>query len=358
MVRLNDPSFQRVDSQQLTDEEFKLGNDSLVSARELFAFIANLLGFSELGKKLVAGTDAATIRALIEALSIADLEGYVKKVNGFIPTSDLPNEYLVNTKTVSSEAEMIALPFGRGDYCWRTDVLGEDASTGGSYFDLTGDDPRVATNWVRRLQSGLRSVNRQAGPDVLLGAADVGAEPIGAVANLRDRLLALIEQRQPLDPDLSAIAALTTTEFGRSLLTQESLSALRSLIGAGAPTRATETLTTPSLAAGATGNYAIALAKSFRLIRVEANTSCRLRMYGSIAYRTSDAARAVGTELGLNKGLISEVIFGGQSFFDLDNTQGSSVENPPSSTIPIAITNSGGASAAIALTFTYLKMED
>lgn len=45
-----------------------------------------------------------------------------------------------------------------------------------------------------------------------------------------------ITDAQPLDSDLSAIAALTTTSFGRSLLTQADAAATRSTIGAGTGT--------------------------------------------------------------------------------------------------------------------------
>lgn len=43
-----------------------------------------------------------------------------------------------------------------------------------------------------------------------------------------------ITDAQPLDADLTAIAALATTSFGRSVLTQADAAAIRSLIGAGA----------------------------------------------------------------------------------------------------------------------------
>jgi hypothetical protein len=45
-----------------------------------------------------------------------------------------------------------------------------------------------------------------------------------------------LDARQPLDSDLTAIAALTTTSFGRSLLTQADAAATRTTIGAGTGT--------------------------------------------------------------------------------------------------------------------------
>jgi hypothetical protein len=66
----------------------------------------------------------------------------------------------------------------------------------------------------------ITSVNGDAGPDVVLDAGDVGA--------------------QPSDADLSAIAALTTTSFGRGLLTSADAAGLRTSAGLGtAATHAT-----------------------------------------------------------------------------------------------------------------------
>jgi aconitase B len=61
---------------------------------------------------------------------------------------------------------------------------------------------------------------------VNLTAADVGADVSGAAA-------AAQAASQPLDSDLTAIAALSTTSFGRSHLTEADASAGRTLLGLG-----------------------------------------------------------------------------------------------------------------------------
>ena len=69
------------------------------------------------------------------------------------------------------------------------------------------------------------SVNGETG-DVVLNAFDVGADPAGSAA-------AVAAGAQPLDSDLTAIAALTTTTFGRALLALADAAAGRTALGLG-----------------------------------------------------------------------------------------------------------------------------
>jgi hypothetical protein len=122
--------------------------------------------------------------------------------------------------------------------------------------------------------------------------------------------------------------------------------------------RARSILVTDNLLAGAIGNYSVNLARSFRLMRIESSSQARVRVYSTPVYRTADSARTVETDYIQGNGLISEVVFAGQLSYDLDNTTGSSMENPPTRATAVAVTNTGSTSAIIALTFTYLKLED
>jgi hypothetical protein len=64
--------------------------------------------------------------------------------------------------------------------------------------------------------------------------AELGAAPKGGSASLTARLSTLdttVSNKQPLDADLTAIAALVTTSYGRSLLTQADAAALQSTAG-------------------------------------------------------------------------------------------------------------------------------
>jgi hypothetical protein len=86
---------------------------------------------------------------------------------------------------------MLALTlFRQGDFVWRSDQ--------NAYYDLTGNDSTVLGNWQRRIQTTLRSVNGQTGPDVVLGHRDVGAEPAGSVSSATTSLQAAINTKQPI----------------------------------------------------------------------------------------------------------------------------------------------------------------
>jgi hypothetical protein len=152
-----------------------LGNYALVSA--LNAAVSTLQteidGKQSAGNYVLQQAFASAISSLQTAVDGKQSTGeYARLVQGVIPTSQLPNDWLINTTTVGSDAEMLALTqFRRGDFVWRSDQ--------NAYYDLAGNDPTVIGNWQRRIQATLRSVNAQTGPDVVLGYGDVGAAPAG-----------------------------------------------------------------------------------------------------------------------------------------------------------------------------------
>jgi hypothetical protein len=102
-------------------------------------------------------------------------------VNGQIPTSFLPSQALIDIVTVNSQAEMLAITgFGVGDRAYRADL------TENRLFTLIALPATNLNNWQRD-SIGIQTVNGQSGPTIVLGAANVGADPVGtadaAVAN-------------------------------------------------------------------------------------------------------------------------------------------------------------------------------
>jgi len=80
------------------------------------------------------------------------------------------------------------------------------------------------------------------------------ATALGDDANYAATVTTVLAGKQPLDTDLTAIAALTTTAFGRSLLTQADAPTARTTLGAGTSNLALGTTSTTALAGNTTAS--------------------------------------------------------------------------------------------------------
>jgi hypothetical protein len=116
---------------------------------------------------------------------------------------------------------------------------------------------------------------------------------------------------QPLDSDLTSIAALTTTAFGRDLLTQADAAATRTTIGAGTSNVAISSATPQPLgtaAAGATGRAADAghVHDSPPLVSTSTAGLQAPTGFGTIAY-----ASTVDLDLAVLDGQVNEIVLTG-----------------------------------------------
>lgn len=124
--------------------------------------------------------------------------------------------------------------------------------------------------------------------------------------------------------------------------------------GGGGLARSEIDLATANLAAAAGESGTVLLGKSYRMIRIEADHPCRVRLYSTPAKRTTDIARPTATDppdyptpgSAPNHGCMLEVILGaanlegGSYVQDLSpNVMGSSNENPPLNAIAYRIEN-------------------
>jgi hypothetical protein len=134
-------------------------------------------------------------------------EGLASLVGGKVPLSQLPATTIVDTYVVGSEGAMLALVAQQGDVAVRTDLS--------KTFILKAEPATTLGNWQEILAptGSVTSVFGRTGAVTAL-AADYSAF------------------YQPLDSDLTAIAALITTPFGRSLLTYSDATSLRAGIDA------------------------------------------------------------------------------------------------------------------------------
>lgn len=124
-------------------------------------------------------------------------------------------------------------------------------------------------------------------------------------------------------------------------------------------TRTTVTVSTGSLAAGASYTSTAVLGKAFRLLAVNADTACRVRLYGTTAGRDADVTRATDIEPSPTMPLVVDYLVPASATgINLQvSVAGASLEATPSSNIGVTVTNTSGSTATISVTLTFIKME-
>lgn len=109
---------------------------------------------------------------------------------------------------------------------------------------------------------------------------------------------AAVSGYQPLDSDLTAIAALTTTSYGRAFLSLSNLAALQAVLGTGTPSASTYlrgdgTWSTPS-GGGAVATDTIFDAKGDLPVGTGADTAAKLTVGSNGTVPTADSAASMG----------------------------------------------------------------
>jgi len=238
---------------------------SLVVGTDVQAFDSDLAAIAALtttafGRSLLTQADATAIRATIGA-GVSNFDGVFASLTSR-PTT-LAGYGITDAQPLDADLTAIAAltttGFGRS-LLTQADAAAARATIGagtssfdGAFSSLTGAPTTLAGYGItdaQPLDADLtaiaaltttafgRSVLTQAdGPAVrtLIGAGTSSFDGVFSSLTSKPTTLAGygITDAQPLDSDLTAIAALTTTSFGRSVLTQADAAAVRTLIGAG-----------------------------------------------------------------------------------------------------------------------------
>lgn len=122
-------------------------------------------------------------------------------------------------------------------------------------------------------------------------------------------------------------------------------------------TRLSETVSTPTIADGATSNIEFGdLGKSYVLHKIQVDYASRVRIYADAASRTADASRPQGTDPVEGDGVIAEYIASQANTFLI--TPGIYGFIDSGNTIPVAVTNLSGSAYPIGVTLTALKLEE
>lgn len=123
--------------------------------------------------------------------------------------------------------------------------------------------------------------------------------------------------------------------------------------------RTVTSVTTASLASLAAAQMTFPLAIGYRLLRVSTSSTSRVRMYNTVAQRTSDLSRVIGTDPQGDHGLVFEFVsspdFLAASLSPV--VEGASLETTPVADIPITITNLDLVAQAVTVSLTWIQTE-
>jgi hypothetical protein len=128
--------------------------------------------------------------------------------------------------------------------------------------------------------------------------------------------------------------------------------------GIGATSRTTANITTGSLGNAVTANANITGFKGYNLYTISTTAAAWVRIYTSVAARTADASRTQGNDPNPGAGVLAEVITTGNQIIVMSpGVVCFNNESPPTTNIPIAVTNNSGGPAAITVELTILQTE-
>jgi hypothetical protein len=119
-------------------------------------------------------------------------------------------------------------------------------------------------------------------------------------------------------------------------------------------------LTTPTLNNNGVFASSIPISKSFQLLKVSANGSCRVQIYGTAVAQSNDSFRGldVAPLPGTQQDLITDVVLDTSPFqWSWQNRVGSNADSPQNSIIYMTITNIDVSSTVLTVTLLYVPLE-
>ena len=127
-----------------------------------------------------------------------------------------------------------------------------------------------------------------------------------------------------------------------------------------APSRVIVSGATTSIVNSGIGNTDITGFKSYMLMRVGLSTAGWFRLYTDSASRANDTTRSVGEDPLPGSGVIAEVVATGLSTNHIISpfVPGGNLDDPASTTMYVAITNTSGTTQSITANLTILQLED
>jgi hypothetical protein len=124
------------------------------------------------------------------------------------------------------------------------------------------------------------------------------------------------------------------------------------------PTISNASLTTTVLAPSGIWKGTVQMAKGFQLQSVNANSYCRIELYGSKQAQTLDQTRPVSqSPANTTQGIILDVVLLTSLNWKVLDCVGANMDNPQTTTVYATITNLSTASKAFTVSLSYVQLE-
>ena len=156
-------------------------------------------------------------------------------------------------------------------------------------------------------------------------------------------------------PPVETSTVTTSTATGSTISTGRSGSSTTISVP---PTISNASLTTTVLSPSGIWKGTVQMAKGFQLQSVNANSFCRIELYGSKNAQTLDQSRPVSQAPGnTTQGIILDVVLLTSLNWKVLDCVGANMDSPQTTTVYATITNLSTASKAFTVSLSYVQLE-
>lgn len=124
------------------------------------------------------------------------------------------------------------------------------------------------------------------------------------------------------------------------------------------PVRKPAVIVTASLADLANEAGTVIVAKTFGIIKVQADRACRFRLYSTVAFAAADLARAIGTDPVGEHGCVAEFVFtAAATIVASPMALGANAEATTTKLVAYNVQNRSGGASPVTVTITFVPLE-